>query len=158
MTKEQKQEFTRRITTANRTGLVVIKYEMLLVYLEDATTEFKAGEKEKFRTEITNAEAVLESFRETLDFDYEISKSLYSIYTYCLEELAKAKALVQTERIEEVRTHIQPLYESYLEIEKQDDSAPVMSHSQQVYAGMTYGKDQTHSVTESSDSNRGFLA
>ena len=36
MTKEMKQIFTRRITQANRTQLVVVVYDMLLTYLDDA--------------------------------------------------------------------------------------------------------------------------
>ena len=36
MKKEDKQQFTLRITQANSTQLVVILYEMLLCYLEDA--------------------------------------------------------------------------------------------------------------------------
>lgn len=36
MTKEMKQIFTRRITHANRTQLVVILYDMILTYLKDA--------------------------------------------------------------------------------------------------------------------------
>ena len=36
MTDEKKQEFTLRITSANKTELVEILYEMLLVYIDDA--------------------------------------------------------------------------------------------------------------------------
>ena len=36
MTKEMKQEFTLRISQANKSGMVVILYEMLLAYLEAA--------------------------------------------------------------------------------------------------------------------------
>ena len=43
MTKEMKQVFTRRITQANRTQLVVIVYEMLLVYLDEAASAYKKG-------------------------------------------------------------------------------------------------------------------
>ena len=44
MTKELKQQFTLKISQANKTGLVVILYEMLLIYLEEAT---QAYEKER---------------------------------------------------------------------------------------------------------------
>ena len=36
MTKECKQQFTLRITQANKTELIVILYEMLLAYTQDA--------------------------------------------------------------------------------------------------------------------------
>ena len=34
MTKELKQEYTRKITQANKTQLITILYEMLLIYVE----------------------------------------------------------------------------------------------------------------------------
>ncbi len=39
MTKELKQQYTLKITQANKTQLVVILYEMLLIYLEEAVSE-----------------------------------------------------------------------------------------------------------------------
>ena len=44
MRKEDKQQFTLRITQANPTELVVILYEMLLCYLEDAENALQSEE------------------------------------------------------------------------------------------------------------------
>ena len=41
MKKEKKQEFTLRITRANKTQMVVILYDMVLTYLEDAIEAFE---------------------------------------------------------------------------------------------------------------------
>ena len=41
MTKELKQEYTLRITQANKTQLITILYEMLLVYVDDARTAYE---------------------------------------------------------------------------------------------------------------------
>lgn len=49
MTKEQKQDFTRRITQANRSGLVLIKFEMLFVYFDDICEAFRQNDKEKLK-------------------------------------------------------------------------------------------------------------
>ncbi|MFV0465870.1 MAG: flagellar protein FliS [Lachnospiraceae bacterium] len=157
MTKEEKQDFTRRIAAANRSGLLVIKFEMSFLYLDNARAAHEKGEFEQFKIELTNAEAVLHSFLDTLDFEYEIAGSLFSIYTYCLEQLAKARLKRSTANIQEVHSLLYSLYEAFLEAEKQDTSMPVMKHSQQIYAGMTYGKDQNPSVTEAGKRNRGFL-
>ena len=40
MTKELKQQFTLKITQANKTQLIVILYEMLLIYLEEGMKKF----------------------------------------------------------------------------------------------------------------------
>ena len=39
MTKEMKQNYTLRISQANKSELVVIVYEMLLTYIEDAKAD-----------------------------------------------------------------------------------------------------------------------
>ena len=36
MTRELKQEYTRKITQANKTQLITILYEMLMIYVEEA--------------------------------------------------------------------------------------------------------------------------
>ena len=36
MTREMKQEFTLRITQANKTQLITILYEMVLLYIDEA--------------------------------------------------------------------------------------------------------------------------
>ncbi len=43
MTREMKQIFTRRITQANSTQLVVILYDMILTYLKDAADAYDIG-------------------------------------------------------------------------------------------------------------------
>ena len=55
MNTETKQTFTRRITQANRTQLVVIVYEMLLVYLEDAINSYHEDKKEEFKENVRMA-------------------------------------------------------------------------------------------------------
>ena len=45
MTKELKQEFTLRITQANKTQLITILYEMVLLYIEEAKEALDAEDK-----------------------------------------------------------------------------------------------------------------
>ena len=49
MTKECKQQFTLRITQANKTEMIVILYEMLLVYLKDAEDALERDQIAVFR-------------------------------------------------------------------------------------------------------------
>ena len=44
MTSELKQQFTLKISQANKTRLVVILYEMMLVYIEEARQANEAGD------------------------------------------------------------------------------------------------------------------
>ena len=46
MRDEQKKEFTGRIVNANRSELVVIKYEMMFAYMDDAAKALDAHSQE----------------------------------------------------------------------------------------------------------------
>ena len=141
MTDEQKKDFTRRITQANRGELVVIKYEILFAYFQDARTAHEAGNHEQFKQAVRQASVVLKDFEDTLDFKYEISSQLYAIYDYHCRQLSKAilhKSVVEIDQAEEM---LRQLYEAFKEAAKTDSSAPLMQNTQQVYAGYTYGKN-----------------
>ena len=47
MTQEKKQEFTLKISQANKTQLITILYEMVIEYLNDAIDEIGIGKKDE---------------------------------------------------------------------------------------------------------------
>ena len=47
--------------------------------------------------------------------------------------------------------------EGFAEAAKKDTSAPLMRNTQQVYAGITYGKNDINENYTESDNKRGFL-
>lgn len=157
MTNERRQEFTRRITQANRSGLVLIKFEMLFEYFDDICRAFQEDDKQEFTNGVHHADAVLKSFQETLDFKYEMSAQLFSLYDFHRRQLAKVLMKNSLEELEQSRKMLQQTYEAFKEAAKQDMSKPLMQNAQQVYAGYTYGKND---LNESYDigSSRGFLA
>lgn len=156
MTKEQMQDFTRRVTQANRSGLVLIKYEMLFVYFDDIESAF-GKDKEALKHALRNADAVLKSFQSTLDFKYGMSAQLYSLYDFHRRQLAKVLMRNSLEDLSQSRVMLQSLYEAFKEAAKQDTSAPLMQNAQQVYAGYTYGKRDVNENCHI-DSSRGFFA
>lgn len=157
MTKERKQEFTRRITQANRSGLVLIKFEMLFDYFDDICRAFAEKNEQEVKNGVRHADAVLKSFQETLDFQYGMSAQLFSLYDFHRRQLAKVFIRNSLEDLEQSRNMLQKTYEAFREAAKQDKSGPLMRNAQQVYAGYTYGR---HDLNESYDtgSSRGFLA
>ena len=58
MTSELKQQFTLKISQANKTRLVVILYEMMLVYIEEARQANEAGDQESFRKGIITSSVI----------------------------------------------------------------------------------------------------
>ena len=59
--------------------------------------------------------------------------------------------------LEEADKVMRRLYHSFAEAAKQDTSAPIMSNTQQIYAGMTYGRNQLNENDMDYDRQRGFF-
>lgn len=157
MTKEKKQEFTMRMTQANRTELIVVIYDLFLEYMKDAKEAHAAGDKVAFREAISHAQPVLSELISCLDFKYEISYQLQEIYRYCGRCLAAALSKEDPEELKGAVISINNLRTGFFEVSKNDKSPTLMKNSQKVYAGLTYGRD---SLNESLNDNpsRGYKA
>ena len=159
MENEKINEYTRRITQSNRSGLLVIMYEIAGTYLEDAKNCLEKGEKEAFKENVRNADRVVRELQEILDFKYELSGNLYSLYAYCRRALAKSLTMQSTQGIDEAGKILSRLEASYRKLAEQDESEPLMKHAGQVYAGITYGKkDLTENYNDRLEASRGFFA
>lgn len=157
MTKEMKQEFTLRITNANKSETIVILCDMLLAYTEDAKNAFTGSEgKAAFGEAIRKARACLSELINSLNRNYEIAGHIYELYRYTERQLIAAQVKQSIEPLSEVGKVISRLNESYREVARMDSSPALMGNTETVYAGMTYGRNQ---ITESSNapSNRGFF-
>lgn len=157
MTNEVKQSFTRRITQANRTGLVVIVYEMLLVYLEDALKSFDEDNKQEFAQNLRMARECIGQMRTSLNFEYSLSKNLFAIYCFADRELAKDIYGYKIENLDVIKMIFTKLHNAYYKISDKDTSEPLMDNIQSVYAGLTYGPNSLNENVSSFDSKRGYL-
>lgn len=158
MTKECKQEFTLRITQANKTEMVVILYEMLLSYLTDAEAELEKGEPAEFREALRKVRGCLGELVSSLNLEYSLAARLLSLYLYCNRQIIRADIRKEKEPLYQVRSVIEKLRDSYQELAVQDTSGPVMQNSQTVYAGLTYGKNSLSEDMTDQGTNRGFRA
>lgn len=157
MRKEDKQQFTRRITQANPTELTVILYEMLLCYLEDAENALEAGEMPLFREAVRKGRGCLNELLGSLDLHYEPAPTLQRLYLFCIRRLARGEQRRDGEPLGEIRRVIVPLRDAYGEIAAQNSAGPVMNNSQTVYAGLTYGRNTLTENMADQGSNRGIL-
>ncbi len=158
MTKECKQQFTLRITQANKTELIVILYEMILEYIKEAKAALANQEISAFREALRKVRGCLRELNMSLNLDYELAGRLLSLYMYCNRELTKADIRKEEEPMEHVSMVITKLLEAYRELAKQDTSAAVMQNSQTVYAGLTYDKNSLSENMADQGANRGFRA
>lgn len=156
MKKEKKQEFTLRITRANKTQLVVILYDMALVYLEDALEAFENKDYKEYKWNIERAKDCIDELLNSLHMEYEIAGILKGLYFFYKRELTTAAVQNKKELVLPVMQMIQELKESYEQVSLQDTSAPVMENAQTVYAGLTYGKDSLNVNLSDQGTNRGF--
>lgn len=151
-----KKEFTRRISQSNGGQLIVIKYEIVFAYMDDAKIAHEQKQYEEYKIAIKKAQKSIESLKNSLDFKYPVSKELYSLYNYAISCLAKSIYQNKIDGLLEAEKILKRLYTSFCEAAKSDNSGPLMRNTQQVYAGMTYGRN---SLNEScyEDSHRGFF-
>lgn len=156
MTKEMKQIFTRRITQANRTQLVVVVYDMLLAYLEDGIKAYDVDNKQEFTRSLELARNCIAELRSSLNFEYDLSKNLFSIYAFADRELASDIYGVKTNNIDAIIGIFQKLRDAYHTISKEDDSEPLMENIQDVYAGYTYGKTDVNESMANYGTQRGY--
>lgn len=158
MTKECKQQFTLRITQANKTELIVILYEMVLTYLEDAKNYLQEEDIAEFRESLRRVRGCIGELVSSLNLEYEPAPALLSLYLYCNRELTKADVRKEQAYMDNVKVVIEKLLTAYRELAKQDESEPVMQNSQTVYAGLTYGKNSLAENMADQGANRGFRA
>ena len=155
MTKESKQEYTLRISNANRSELVVIVYEMLLDYIEESIDHLEKQEYDPFHESIRKAVNCIRELSESINYEADTAGNLLSLNVYCIKELSAADIHRDKDRIDAVLKIMRKLYEANKEAAKTDASSPVMNNSQSVYAGLTYGKESL-TVNLNDTQNRGF--
>ena len=156
MTAELKQEYTLRITQANKTQLITILYEMILLYIDEAENVLDAGNKTEFKSVIRKIHGCMDELTASLNLEYELAQNFLQLYLYVDRELVKASSHYEKENLEHVRLVIGQLHKAYEQIENLDMSGPVMGNTQTVYAGLTYGRNTlTENLTDPA-ANRGF--
>lgn len=162
MTKDQISGYTLKITNANSTGLVVILYEIFDTYIDEAkkalNTPWSKDSTDEYIKSIRMASQVIRHLEGALDFKYEISSTLYPLYDYVERALAKATYTRNAKDLETAQRIMDTLKESFSQVAEQDHSLPVMGNTEQVVAGMTYGKSDVDETMANYDSQRGFFA
>lgn len=141
MTDSKKQEYTLRIANANRSGLTLIVYEMLFDYLAEVKENHAAGNLNEYRSSIRKVNGCLKELLNSLDYAYELSQGLGRIYLYAVKEMTLMDVKSRPEHLEEIEKMLRGLYESFRKVSETDQSAPLMKNTQEVYAGLTYGRN-----------------
>ena len=159
MRKELIQEFSMRVTQASRSELVVIMYEIILKDIEYAKETFAKGDTATYEKELTHAGRFVNELMGALDYSIGLSYHLMSLYIFANKQLTAAKVQKQPELLDGVAEIFEKLLTGYQKVSEEDTSGPVMKNTQQVYAGLTYGRGTLNEMyVNMNESRRGFMA
>lgn len=158
MTQEKKQEYTLRITQANKTQMITILYEMVIDYISEARDLIARGQKEEASVKLGYAQNCIDELIRSVNLSMELGRMLHKIYIFSKKELTIAGVNYSQSRIKRVEKNFRSLHTAYKELESYDKSGPTMGNTQSVYAGLTYGKYSLNEDVAASSYNRGLMA
>ena len=160
MKAESVKIYTRRITSANKSEIIVIMYDIIEENLTLAEEAINKGDRVTFKNELKQAVSFVKELLVSLDMSYEVSKNLACLYIYVSRCLNFALVSGKKEEIEAAEKVLRKLGDSFREVAKTDESKPVMENPQRVYAGITYGRglDLDETLVASAMESRGFRA
>lgn len=159
MEKNELQSFTARITQANRSQLVVITYDIILCDLNDAKKAYKENNNEIYDKSLKHSQKFINELISTLDFKYPISLDLIQLYLYSSKRIIMALIKKDPEYLESAIKVMENLKKGFEGICEKDYSETIMENTQQLYAGLTYGKGQLNETyIDPLESSRGYKA
>lgn len=151
----EKENYAARIASASRVELIVINFDLIMDYLREAKENSENGHSFVFN--IGKSREFLREMKLALNMDYEISKEYHAAYTDIDRLIAGYLFSKSDETYEKIVDILTEFRDAWANVDD-DDTSPVMSNTEQMYAGLTYGKDGK--LTEYVDicSDRGFKA
>lgn len=140
------KEYTARIVQSSPTELVVITYELILSEIKKGKEFYQLGDQDSFVKNLKRAQRFLAHMMESLDYQYRISYDLLGLYLYINKKLVDGICKLEPEALKNIESVINKLKAGFEEISKDDQTGPVMMNTQQLYAGLTYGKEKLNEV------------
>jgi flagellar protein FliS len=147
-------DYVARIGSSNPTGLVAVTYELIMDHVEGAISN--QDDDNEFTRHIELAMGLLGTLIDSLDMDYELSRTLFPLYIYINKLLINAKLTGRTGSLEDVKRILNPLYMGWQELaENESDTEPSMDKSQKIFAGLTYGRGELNEYIQE-DGNKSY--
>ena len=158
MKKELIQEFAIRVTQANRTELIVIMYDIIEADLEHAKIALANNELGVFDKECRHVLIILNRLIGALDYRHKLAYDLLSLYSFLNKSIIKCLMKREDNLFSDIFAILDNLRSAFGEVGKQDATGPMMENTQQIYAGLTYGKGLLNEADVNSNNHkRGFL-
>ncbi|HKL79234.1 MAG TPA: flagellar export chaperone FliS [Mobilitalea sp.] len=159
MNREQIHDFSTRVSQASKSELIVILYEMTLAEIEEAKIAYKTEDFKLFDRNLKKAQRYVNELIAVLNYRYPLSYDLLSLYLYTNKRIITAIIKKNPLSLDSAEVVLKKLLAGFEGVSKQDNSGPVMQNSQQLYAGLTYGRGKLNETYLDPDNrNRGFIA
>lgn len=159
MKEESIKVYSRRVSEANRSGLIVILYEVILEDLEDARGFLEQENQEEFLASLTHAGKFVRELMASLDTTYPVARDLMRLYIYVSRCLNYEKIQKRGEELGHAQQVLKKLHSAFEEVSRTDRSAPLMEQTQKLFAGLTYGKGELNeTIVSENETDRGFFA
>lgn len=157
MTKEQIQEFTRRTTQENHSGLILVLCDVVRVYTKDALAAFAEGNVEGYMSNVEAARRAHNELMDCFDATNYHGRKVLSVLRYIYGQFVISVIKREPVELDRCIGMLDSLQVSFEHLHSLDTEGPVMKNTHQVYAGLTYGKGTLNESTVCADySKRGY--
>lgn len=116
---------TVQVTTSSPVGLVVMLYDGIFRFCEEARTAMKNSDRALAGTKISRAHAIIEELTASLRRSESpvLCEQLDGLYTFCADRLVQASIEQSEEKLADVERVLSPLREAWREVAKQSTKA-----------------------------------
>ncbi len=158
MTKEQIKEFTLRTTNSNHSGLILVLFDVVNVYISDALSAYESGDGELYLKNIRMAKKAHNELMSCINPGDALGKRVLAVFRFIYGKLATSEVKRLPDELDRCQGMLDNLRVGFEKLHSIDEEDPVMKNTHQVYAGLTYGKGTLSESTIGDTYNRGFMA
>lgn len=104
--------------TATPAQLTLMLYEGAIKFCNIAIMAIEQGNIQKAHDNIKKVENIINEFRSTLNYKYEVANDFENVYRYIYDRLVEANIHKDKEILEEVLVHLRSMKDTWEEIMK----------------------------------------
>ena len=157
MTQEQKQEFTRRISQENHSGLILVLCDIFHTYGSDAIAAYQTNDMTTYLQTVGQARRTLQELIDCFSKEDVLGRNVIAIFRFIYGKLVRSEVRRQPDELDRCIQLVDALRVGFVHLHEIDTDGAVMQNVHQVYAGLTYGKGMLNESVQGVDyGTRGY--